>query len=260
MADDSKEPDADEQFSALLEGLRATLPGVEVLFGFLLVLPFQQGFAKLDDVEKKLYAVALTSAGIALILLIAPSVHQRVRAPFSGLPRHSREPREDRRVPRDRRERRRLHRARSRPHGSRSPSSTAMASPSPWASLSPCCSRGHGSGSRWSTSTRTAREAALLARRRILSCGVARMAGGRACPRSRPSPHATRGPSAGPGTPTGRGGCSTPATPGCTGPREYGGRGASPTEQLIFYEETARANARPTSASTSSARCTRVRR
>jgi hypothetical protein len=88
MADDSKEPDADEQFSALLEGLRATLPGVEVLFGFLLVLPFQQGFAKLDAVEKKLYAVALTSAGIALILLIAPSVHQRVRAPFSGLPRH----------------------------------------------------------------------------------------------------------------------------------------------------------------------------
>ena len=88
MAEDSKEPDADEQFSALLEGLRATLPGVEVLFGFLLVLPFQQGFAKLDDVEKKLYAVALTSAGIALILLIAPSVHQRVRAPFSGLPRH----------------------------------------------------------------------------------------------------------------------------------------------------------------------------
>ena len=56
MADDSKEPDADEQFSALLEGLRATLPGVEVLFGFLLVLPFQQGFAKLDAVEKKLYA------------------------------------------------------------------------------------------------------------------------------------------------------------------------------------------------------------
>ena len=88
MADDSREPDADEQFSALLEGLRATLPGVEVLFGFLLVLPFQQGFAKLDGVERKLYAVALTSAGIALVLLIAPSVHQRVRAPFSGVPRH----------------------------------------------------------------------------------------------------------------------------------------------------------------------------
>src|SRR4051812_5326966 len=88
MADDAAEPDADEQFSALLEGLRATLPGVEVLFGFLLVLPFQQGFTKLEELEKKLYAVALSAAGVALILLIAPSVHQRVRAPFSGLPRH----------------------------------------------------------------------------------------------------------------------------------------------------------------------------
>jgi hypothetical protein len=89
MADDSSdaEPDADEQFSALLEGLRATLPGVEVLFAFLLVLPFQQGFAKLRGFDKQLYVVAFVSAGVALILLIAPSVHQRVRAPFTGLPR-----------------------------------------------------------------------------------------------------------------------------------------------------------------------------
>jgi hypothetical protein len=88
VADDAGEPDAEQQFSALLEGLRATLPGVEVLFGFLLVLPFQQTFGKLEQFEKRLYAVALISAGIALVLLIAPSVHQRVRAPFSGLPRH----------------------------------------------------------------------------------------------------------------------------------------------------------------------------
>jgi hypothetical protein len=86
MADQS-EPDADEQFSALLEGLRATLPGVEVLFAFLLVLPFQNGFGKLDSFEKRLYAVAFGAAGIALILLIAPSVHQRVRVPFDGVPR-----------------------------------------------------------------------------------------------------------------------------------------------------------------------------
>jgi hypothetical protein len=86
---DETEPDADEQFSALLEGLRATLPGVEVLFAFLLVLPFQNGFGKLDVFEKRLYAVAFGAAGIALILLIAPSVHQRVRAPFTGVPRRS---------------------------------------------------------------------------------------------------------------------------------------------------------------------------
>ena len=86
---DKSEPDAEEQFSALLEGLRATLPGVEVLFAFLLVLPFQNGFSKLDVFEKRLYAVAFGAAGIALVLLIAPSVHQRVRAPFTGLPRRS---------------------------------------------------------------------------------------------------------------------------------------------------------------------------
>jgi hypothetical protein len=88
MAHDD-EPDADEQFSALLEGLRATLPGVEVLFAFLLVLPFQNGFSKIHEFEKQLYAVAFGAAGVALILLIAPSVHQRVRVPFTGLPRRS---------------------------------------------------------------------------------------------------------------------------------------------------------------------------
>ena len=54
-----------------------------------------------------------------------------------------------------------------------------------------------------------------------------------------PSRRATRGSSAASGTPTGSAGCSTPATRACTGRREFGGRGASPTEQLIFYEETA---------------------
>ena len=64
MADQS-EPDAEEQFSALLEGLRATLPGVEVLFAFLLVLPFQNGFSKLDVFEKRLYAVAFGVSAVA---------------------------------------------------------------------------------------------------------------------------------------------------------------------------------------------------
>jgi hypothetical protein len=86
---DKSEPDADQQFSALLEGLRATLPGVEVLFAFLLVLPFQNGFTKLHAFEKRLYAIAFGAAGVALVLLIAPSVHQRARVPFTGLPRRS---------------------------------------------------------------------------------------------------------------------------------------------------------------------------
>ena len=41
----------------------------------------------------------------------------------------------------------------------------------------------------------------------------------------------------------GSAGSSRPATPGINWPREYGGRDASPSEQLVYYEETARAGA-----------------
>jgi hypothetical protein len=37
----------------------------------------------------RLYAIAFGAAGVALVLLIAPSVHQRARVPFTGLPRRS---------------------------------------------------------------------------------------------------------------------------------------------------------------------------
>jgi hypothetical protein len=60
---------------------------VQVLFGFLLIFPLQSGFEMLHGFEEPLYVVALMSAAIAIVLLVAPSVHQRVRAPISGLPR-----------------------------------------------------------------------------------------------------------------------------------------------------------------------------
>jgi hypothetical protein len=81
--------DVDERFRALLEGLRTSLPGVQVLFGFLLVAPFQREFSEYDSATIISFTVAFLSAGLASVLLIAPSVHQRVRAPMSGLPRRS---------------------------------------------------------------------------------------------------------------------------------------------------------------------------
>lgn len=81
--------DVDEQFRALLEGLRTSLPGVQVLFGFLLVAPFQREFADYDTVTISSYSVAFFSSAVASALLIAPSVHQRMRAPASGVPRSS---------------------------------------------------------------------------------------------------------------------------------------------------------------------------
>ena len=77
----------DEHFRALLEGLRTTLPGVEVLFGFLLVLPFQSSFLEISTVTRAVYFVAIASAALAIVCLVAPSAHQRVRAYRTGLPR-----------------------------------------------------------------------------------------------------------------------------------------------------------------------------
>ena len=72
-----------------MEGLRTTIPGVTVLFGFLLALPFQSDFGEIAAVDRVTYAVAFLSTAVAAILLIAPSVHQRVRGLMTGIPRRS---------------------------------------------------------------------------------------------------------------------------------------------------------------------------
>jgi hypothetical protein len=79
--------EVDEQFRSLMEGLRTTLPGVEVLFGFLLVLPFQSSFLEISTVTRVVYFVAISSAALAIVCLVAPSAHQRVRAMRTGMPR-----------------------------------------------------------------------------------------------------------------------------------------------------------------------------
>ncbi len=81
--------EVDDAFRAVLDGLRTTLPGVEVLFAFLLTAPLASGWADLATNEKMAYYIAFFSSAIATILLIAPSAHQRLRAPKSGVKRRS---------------------------------------------------------------------------------------------------------------------------------------------------------------------------
>jgi hypothetical protein len=81
--------DVDDQFRSLMEGLRTTLPGVQVLFAFLLVLPLQAEFAGISDGEKIAYYISFFGSAMASVLLIAPSAHQRLRAPITGLERRS---------------------------------------------------------------------------------------------------------------------------------------------------------------------------
>ena len=78
MAD--KEPkDLDRELIELLNELRVTLPGVQVLFAFLLIAPFSQGFVRVNDLQKYAYLAALTFAALASAFLIAPTPYHRIR-------------------------------------------------------------------------------------------------------------------------------------------------------------------------------------
>jgi len=81
--------DVDDAFRSVLEGLRTTLPGVQVLFAFLLTLPLQSAFSDLSATERGAFYIAFFGSAVASVLLIAPSAHQRLRAPLSGVKRHS---------------------------------------------------------------------------------------------------------------------------------------------------------------------------
>lgn len=62
----------------LLNELRVVLPGVQVLFAFLLTIPFARGFPKLDHLDRDLYFVSLLSTMLATILLVTPSAYHRI--------------------------------------------------------------------------------------------------------------------------------------------------------------------------------------
>ena len=68
----------DKELIELLNELRVALPGVQVLFAFLLVVPFSSRF-DVDRVEKVAYLIALLATLVGTTLLIAPSAYHRLR-------------------------------------------------------------------------------------------------------------------------------------------------------------------------------------
>lgn len=68
----------DRELIELLNELRVALPGAQVLFAFLLVVPFSSRF-DVDGVEKLAYFVALLTTLLGTILLMAPSAYHRLR-------------------------------------------------------------------------------------------------------------------------------------------------------------------------------------
>jgi Family of unknown function (DUF6328) len=69
----------DRELDELLQELRVVLPGVQVLLAFLLTAPFQQRFAQLPTTQRVTFFVSIACATVATALLIAPSVHHRLR-------------------------------------------------------------------------------------------------------------------------------------------------------------------------------------
>jgi Family of unknown function (DUF6328) len=75
---ENKKEQIDRELIELLNELRVALPGVQVLFAFLLVLPVSQGFTKIDSIGRSIYFASLLSAAAASALLIAPSSYHRL--------------------------------------------------------------------------------------------------------------------------------------------------------------------------------------
>ncbi|WP_214107215.1 DUF6328 family protein [Acrocarpospora catenulata] len=76
--DENPKERVDRELGELLQGLRVAATGVQVLFAFLLTLPFSNGFGKVDETGRWLFYVALVTAATASICLIAPATQQRV--------------------------------------------------------------------------------------------------------------------------------------------------------------------------------------
>ena len=78
MAEDRKER-LDRELIELLNELRVALPGVQVLFAFLLTVPFTQRFAQVTTFQRHVYFATLLCAAVASALLIAPSAYHRLQ-------------------------------------------------------------------------------------------------------------------------------------------------------------------------------------
>ena len=68
----------DRNLQEMLGELRVALPGVQVLFAFLLVVPFNQRFATVTTLQQTIYFVTLLFTTASTICLISPTVHHRL--------------------------------------------------------------------------------------------------------------------------------------------------------------------------------------
>jgi hypothetical protein len=76
---ESKSEQLDRELGELLQELRVALPGVQVLFAFLLTVPFSQGFQRMTEFQRDLYFGVLLATAVTSVMFIAPSSYHRIR-------------------------------------------------------------------------------------------------------------------------------------------------------------------------------------
>ena len=76
--EEGKDERLDRELIELLNELRIVLPGVQVLFAFLLGVPFTQRFGQTTDLQRDVYFLTFMCAAAATALLIAPSAYHRL--------------------------------------------------------------------------------------------------------------------------------------------------------------------------------------
>jgi len=69
----------DRQMAELLQELRVALPGVQILFAFLLTVPFAARFADVTDFQRDLFFAILMCTAVSTTCLIAPTATHRLR-------------------------------------------------------------------------------------------------------------------------------------------------------------------------------------
>jgi hypothetical protein len=68
----------DRNLQELLSELRVVVTGVQVLFAFLLIVPFSSGFTNIGPFERGVYFVTLVLAALAAVCMLAPPAHHRI--------------------------------------------------------------------------------------------------------------------------------------------------------------------------------------
>ena len=78
LRDESEAERDDRNLAELLQELRVAGLGVQVLFGFLLSLPFTTRFTRLNQGQRDLYLACLVLAAVATALLLGPVAYHRL--------------------------------------------------------------------------------------------------------------------------------------------------------------------------------------